>query len=92
MGWFKRMKEGITTSTKDKKEIREGLWYKCPQCDEVIDTDEFHKSLFVCQSCSYHERIGSHEYFDIFFDKMKERTTLLMLMLLAEETKKSNEP
>jgi acetyl-CoA carboxylase carboxyl transferase subunit beta len=68
MGWFKRMKEGITTSTKDKKEIREGLWYKCPQCDEVIDTDEFHNSLYVCQSCGYHERIGSHEYFDLFFD------------------------
>lgn len=71
MGWFKRMKEGITTSTKDKKEIREGLWYKCPQCDEVIDTDEFQKSLFVCQSCNYHERIGSHEYFDILFDDQK---------------------
>jgi acetyl-CoA carboxylase carboxyl transferase subunit beta len=71
MGWFKRMKEGITTSTKDKKEIREGLWYKCPNCDEVIDTDEFTKSLFVCQSCNYHEKIGSHEYFDILFDDCK---------------------
>lgn len=71
MGWFKRMKEGITTSTKDKKEIREGLWYKCPKCDEVIDTDEFQKSLYVCQSCGYHERIGSHEYFDILFDNGK---------------------
>ncbi len=65
------MKEGITTSTKDKKEIREGLWYKCPNCDEVIDTDEFKKSLFVCQGCNYHERIGSHEYFDILFDDKK---------------------
>lgn len=71
MGWFKRMKEGITTSTKDKKEIREGLWYKCPKCDEVIDTDEFKKSLYVCQSCGYHERIGSHEYFEILFDEGK---------------------
>ena len=68
MGWFKRMKEGITTSTKDKKEIREGLWYKCPKCDDVIDTDEFQKSFYVCQSCDYHEKIGSHEYFDILFD------------------------
>jgi len=71
MGWFKRMKEGITTSTKDKKEIREGLWYKCPNCDEVIDTDEFKKSLYVCQCCNYHERIGSHEYFEILFDNYK---------------------
>lgn len=71
MGWFKRMKEGITTSTKDKKEIREGLWYKCPKCDDVIDTDEFKKSFYVCQSCEYHEKIGSHEYFDILFDDCK---------------------
>ena len=71
MGWFKRNKEGITTSTKDKKEIREGLWYKCPNCDEVIDTDDFTKSLFVCQACNYHEKIGSHEYFDILFDDHK---------------------
>lgn len=71
MGWFKRNKEGITTSTKDKKEIREGLWYKCPNCDEVIDTDDFTKSLFVCQACNYHEKIGSHEYFDILFDDGK---------------------
>ena len=26
MSWFKRNKEGITTSTSDKKEIPEGLW------------------------------------------------------------------
>lgn len=71
IGWFKRMKEGITTSTKDKKEIREGLWYKCPNCDEVIDTEEFKKDLFVCQNCNYHERVGSHEYFDILFDDAK---------------------
>lgn len=32
MGWFKRLKEGITTSTKEKKETPEGLWYKCPSC------------------------------------------------------------
>lgn len=71
MGWFKRMKEGITTSTKDKKEIREGLWYKCPKCDNVVDTDDFKKTLYVCQSCGYHDRIGSHEYFEILFDDSK---------------------
>ena len=65
------MKEGITTSTKDKKEIREGLWYKCPKCDNVVDTDDFSKSLYVCQSCGYHDRIGSHEYFHILFDDGK---------------------
>ncbi len=36
MGWFKRLKEGITTSTKEKKETPEGLWYKCPSCKKFI--------------------------------------------------------
>jgi len=26
MGWFKRLKEGITTNTKNKKEDRDGVW------------------------------------------------------------------
>lgn len=30
--WFRRIKKGITTSTKDKKEAPDGLWTKCPQC------------------------------------------------------------
>ncbi len=30
--WFQRIKEGITTSTREKKETPEGLWYKCPSC------------------------------------------------------------
>jgi acetyl-CoA carboxylase carboxyl transferase subunit beta len=28
--WFKRIKKGILTSTKDKKEAPDGLWTKCP--------------------------------------------------------------
>ena len=35
MGWFKRIKGGITTSTKEKKETPEGLWYKNVSLDDV---------------------------------------------------------
>ena len=38
LGWFRRMKEGITTKTAEKKEIPEGNWYKCPSCKTVIAT------------------------------------------------------
>lgn len=71
LGWFKRIKEGITTSTKDKKEIREGLWHKCPNCSAVDDTKDFIENFWVCKSCNYHERIGSNEYFQILFDNNK---------------------
>lgn len=68
MGWFKRIKEGITTSTKDKKETPEGLWYKCPKCSNVVSTDEHSDNKWVCISCGYHERISAQEYFTLFFD------------------------
>lgn len=71
MGWFKRKTEGITTSTKDKKETPEGLWYKCPKCQTVVTTEDHAKNHYICDRCSYHERIGSEEYFGILFDDGK---------------------
>jgi acetyl-CoA carboxylase carboxyl transferase subunit beta len=68
MSWFKRIKEGITTSTKEKKETPEGLWYKCPSCKAIVTTNEHANALYVCASCGYHERIGSKEYFELLFD------------------------
>jgi acetyl-CoA carboxylase carboxyl transferase subunit beta len=69
MSWFKRNKEGITTSTKEKKETPEGLWSKCSKCKTLFTADDLAKNNFVCDRCSNHERIGSEEYFSILFDK-----------------------
>jgi acetyl-CoA carboxylase carboxyl transferase subunit beta len=69
--WFKRTKEGITTSTSEKKETPEGLWYKCPECKEIIPAEDHELNNWVCKSCGYHERIGSAEYFHILFDEGK---------------------
>jgi len=68
MGWFKRLKEGITTSTKEKKETPEGLWYKCPSCKKIHTSQDHVMNKYVCSECGYHERIGSREYFEILFD------------------------
>ena len=71
MGWFKRSTEGIKTSTKDKKETPEGLWYKCPTCKTVVSTDEHNENLNICANCNHHERLDSEGYFNIIFDKSK---------------------
>lgn len=71
MGWFKRSTEGIKTSTKDKKETPEGLWYKCPTCKTVISTDEHNDNLNICANCNHHERLDSVGYFNIIFDNQK---------------------
>ena len=71
MDWFKRIKEGITTATNEKKETPEGLWYKCPKCKTIVTSEQHQKQLYVCENCNYHHRINSEEYFKILFDKNK---------------------
>ncbi len=68
MGWFKRLKEGITTATKHKKEAPDGIWYKCDLCKEASTMKELKENFFVCPKCGHHTRIGSHDYFDLLFD------------------------
>jgi acetyl-CoA carboxylase carboxyl transferase subunit beta len=77
MSWFKRVSEGITTKTKEKKATPDGLWDKCPRCKAMTPHKELVESKYVCPSCDYHYKIGSKEYFEIFFDdnKFKELDT-----------------
>jgi acetyl-CoA carboxylase carboxyl transferase subunit beta len=68
MGWFKRLKDGIQTATKYKKEAPDGLWYKCKSCNETSTMKELRENFYKCPKCNYHVRIGSHDYFDLLFD------------------------
>ena len=68
MGWFKRLKDGIQTATKYKKETPDGLWYKCKDCNEMSTMKAVKTNFFKCPKCDYHIRIGSHDYFDLIFD------------------------
>ncbi len=69
--WFKRIKKGILTPTKDKADAPEGLWTKCPSCKYTCTINEIRENYFVCPKCEYHHRIGSGEYFEILFDDNK---------------------
>ncbi|MDX1667671.1 MAG: acetyl-CoA carboxylase, carboxyltransferase subunit beta [Saprospiraceae bacterium] len=68
MGWFKRLKDGIQTATRNKKEAPEGLWYKCEECKETTTVKELKENFFKCPKCNYHVRIGSDDYFQLIFD------------------------
>ena len=71
MAWFKRNKEGITTSTSDKMEVPEGLWVRCSNCKTLYTSDDLMRNSYVCDRCSHHERIGAAEYFALLFDEQK---------------------
>lgn len=72
MGWFKRLREGIQTATRNKKEAPEGLWYQCKDCKETSTMKELRENFYKCPHCNYHVRIGSKEYFSIIFDNGSE--------------------
>jgi acetyl-CoA carboxylase carboxyl transferase subunit beta len=71
MAWFKRNKEGITTSTSDKMEVPEGLWVRCSNCKTLYTSEDLQRNNYVCDRCSHHERIGAAEYFELIFDDAK---------------------
>ena len=69
MGWFKRLREGIQTTTEEKKEVPDGLWHKCIECSHTSTTKELIENFWCCSQCNHHFRIDSNTYFDIIFDK-----------------------
>ncbi len=70
MGWFNRLNKGISTDTKDKKVVKDGQWYKCPDCKKIIPMNEHIENMNVCE-CGFHDRINSERYFELLFDNNK---------------------
>lgn len=82
MSWFKRLKDGIQTATKNKKEAPDGVWHKCKKCSEMTTMKELRENFLICPKCDFHTRIGSVDYFDIIFDG---KYTELFADLLAKD-------
>ncbi len=72
MSWWKRIREGITTSTREKKEAPDGIWFKCPNCKATLTIKDLHANFHICTNCGYHDRINSFEYFRLIFDAEPE--------------------
>ncbi|MDP4656999.1 MAG: acetyl-CoA carboxylase, carboxyltransferase subunit beta [Algoriphagus sp.] len=67
MAWFKRTDKGIKTSTAEKKDAPDGLWFKTPN-GTIVHTRELKSNAYVCPNDDFHVKIGSKEYFEILFD------------------------
>ena len=67
--WYQRLRHGIQTATKSKKETPDGLWFKCEQCNETSTVKDLKENFYKCPKCQHHERIGSKEYFQLIFDE-----------------------
>jgi acetyl-CoA carboxylase carboxyl transferase subunit beta len=69
MSWFEKlMPSRISTASKDKRTVPEGLWVKCPSCDAVLYRTELERNQDVCPKCDHHMRIGARRRLDLFLD------------------------
>jgi acetyl-CoA carboxylase carboxyl transferase subunit beta len=66
--WFRRIRQGILTSTDEKREVPDSLWHKCPECKTITTQKDLAENAWVCPKCNFHNRINSEEYFDLLFD------------------------
>ena len=76
MSWFQKiMSSRIRTEGGNKKKnIPEGLWGKCKECEAVLYQPESLKQGKVCPKCGHHESLSGRDRIEFFLDDapMKE--------------------
>lgn len=70
MSWFQKIlppkiKRRAQTA---KKSMPEGLWSKCPACNEVLYRADLESNLEVCPKCGHHHRIGARARLAMLLD------------------------
>ena len=73
MSWFRRSKPKIDEieSGEERKVKTEGIFVKCPECDNSLYKRELKESLQVCTDCGYHFRFPARLRLDSLFDDGK---------------------
>ena len=56
------------SETKSRSSVPEGLWKKCPKCENVLYRPELEKNLDVCPKCEHHMRVSARRRLDLFLD------------------------
>ena len=66
MSWLEKIMPSIGKNA--KKNIPEGLWSKCPECNRVLYQEELVRLLYVCPKCNHHLRISARRRIQDFLD------------------------
>lgn len=67
--WIQKlMPSKIRTEASEKGTVPEGLWSKCPNCNEILYRSEVERNLEVCPKCSHHTRIAGRRRLQLFLD------------------------
>lgn len=69
MSWFKKKDKPRLPDPNEEKTVRtEGLFVKCPACEQMLFKREVEANLNVCPKCEYHFRIKSSDRLELTLD------------------------
>lgn len=69
-GWFgRRSKSANKIARQSVDALPDGLWTKCPKCNEILFNKELEKNLRVCGKCSYHFRLNAMDRIEVTADE-----------------------
>lgn len=60
MNWFKKARTPLVPPAEPSR-VPEGLWVKCPSCNQILYEKDLARSLRVCGSCSHHFRMTARQ-------------------------------
>lgn len=66
---FRKPKYVTVRADSAKKDIPEGLWQKCPSCNEILTTKEMEKIGRLCVKCGYHFRVPARDRINMTLDQ-----------------------
>ncbi len=69
MSWFKKKDKPKSPDPSEERTVRtEGLFVKCPGCEQMLFKREVEANLNVCPKCDYHNRIKAAERLRLTLD------------------------
>jgi acetyl-CoA carboxylase carboxyl transferase subunit beta len=69
MSWFEKLIPSKIRTTGRSRSVPEGVWCKCPECDNVLYRAELERNLMVCPKCDHHQRINARVRLQSFLDE-----------------------
>lgn len=69
MSWLEKLLDKKNIINTRKASIPEGVWTKCPSCDQVLYRIALKENLEVCPKYQHHLRMSARHRLDSFLDK-----------------------